>query len=104
MTVIRMKSGGLFAHSPVALDEATRAQVDALGQVYLSSRRENEVVFFRRHSRTLVCADAMLNLSTHPLLSTRLVARFRLRRAWCASATPESTASAGRPRRSRVTV
>jgi hypothetical protein len=136
MTVIRMKSGGLFVHSPVALDDTTRAQVDALGevravvapslfhhlhvgawmkqypkaqycacpglewkrpdlafdrvlgdephrewadelgQVYLSSRRENEVVFYHRHSRTLVCADAMLNLSTHPLFSTRMVARF----------------------------
>ncbi len=33
MTVIRLESGGLFVHSPVALDDATRREVDALGEV-----------------------------------------------------------------------
>lgn len=135
MTVVRLSSGGLFVHSPVALDAETRAAVDALGpvravvapsifhhlhvgawleaypdavvaacpglelkradlrwsqvlgdqanpvwgddldQVYFSSRRENEVDFFHRASRTFICADALLNLSTHPDLSTRVVAR-----------------------------
>ncbi len=136
MTIVKLGAGGLFVHSPVALDAATRAAVDALGeevlavvapsifhhlhvggwmeaypravfaacpglelkrsdlrwtqvlgdqphpiwaddidQVYFSSRRENEVDFFHRHSRTLVVADAMINLSTHPSQATRLVAR-----------------------------
>ena len=135
MTVVRLAAGGLFVHSPVALDDETRRAVDALGevravvapslfhhlhvkawmdaypgahfsacpglewkrpdlpfhdvlgdqphpiwaedldQVYFSARRENEVVFHLRRRRTLVCADALLNLSTHPLASTRFVAR-----------------------------
>jgi hypothetical protein len=135
MTVVRMAGGALFVHSPVGLDDALRAEVDALGQVavvvspslfhhlhvgawmqayprvvfcacpglewkrpdlafhfvtadephalwrgeleqvYFSARRENEVVFFHPRTRTLVCADAMLNLSTHDRASTRLVAR-----------------------------
>lgn len=33
MTVVRLRSGGLFVHSPVALDAETRSQVDALGEV-----------------------------------------------------------------------
>lgn len=33
MTVVRLASGGLFVHSPVALDESTRESVDALGPV-----------------------------------------------------------------------
>lgn len=33
MTVVRLADGGLFVHSPVALDAATRAAVDALGPV-----------------------------------------------------------------------
>jgi Domain of unknown function (DUF4336) len=33
MTVIRLADGGLFLHSPVHLDEATRAALDALGPV-----------------------------------------------------------------------
>jgi hypothetical protein len=136
MTVVRLEGGGLFVHSPVALDEATRREVDALGevravvapsifhhlhvrawmdaypnaefsacpglewkrrdlafssilgdaphpiwadeieQVYFSSRRENEVVFFHTRTRTMICADALLNLSAHPRASTRVIARF----------------------------
>jgi len=33
MTVVRLSGGGLFVHSPVALDAATREAVDALGRV-----------------------------------------------------------------------
>ena len=135
LTVVRLGCGGLFVHSPVALDPATKAEVDALGpvravvapsifhhlhvgawiaaypgavvagcpglelkrrdlawsevlgdrphpvwaddleQVYFSSRRENEVDFYHRASGTFLCADALLNLSTHPDRVTRLVAR-----------------------------
>ena len=135
MTVVRLVGGGLFIHSPVALDESLRREVDALGdvravvapsifhhlsvaawmaaypkavfaacpglewkrpdlafscvlgdqrhdvwkgdleQVYFSSRRENEIVFFHPRTKTMICADALLNLSKHPLASTRLVAR-----------------------------
>lgn len=135
MTIARMRDGGLFVHSPVGLDAATREAVDALGpvravvapslfhhlhvaawmeaypeavygacpglewkrpdlaftcvvadephaawrgelaQVYFSSRRENEVVFFHERSRTLICADALLNLSTLASARTRLLAR-----------------------------
>jgi hypothetical protein len=33
MTVVRLSGGGLFVHSPVGLDAATRSAVDALGEV-----------------------------------------------------------------------
>lgn len=33
MTVVRLTGSGLFVHSPVAIDEATRRAVDALGEV-----------------------------------------------------------------------
>jgi len=33
MTVLRLRGGGLFVHSPVALDETLREAVDALGTV-----------------------------------------------------------------------
>lgn len=135
MTVVRLGDGGLFVHSPVAIDAQTRREVDALGevravvapsvfhhlhvrawmdaypdalfaacpglewkrpdlafscvlgdppheiwardlaQVYFSARRENEVVFFHERSRTMICADALLNLSTHAGRSTRAIAR-----------------------------
>jgi len=134
MTVVRLSGGGLLVHCPVALDEATRREVDALGtvravvapslfhhlyvgpwmaayprasfwacpglerkrsdlawtgvlgdtpggdwsedvdQASFTARFEHEVVFFHKKSRTLVCADALLNLSTHPSLATRGVA------------------------------
>jgi hypothetical protein len=135
MTVVQTAEGGLWVHSPVALDPILRGALDELGevravvapslfhhlyvaewmaaypnavfgacpglewkrtdlaftcvvadqphpawssdleQVYFSSRRENEVVFFHERSRTLICADALLNLSVHPSLSTRAVAK-----------------------------
>ena len=52
-----------------------------LAQVYFSSRRENEVVFFHPKSRTMICSDALLNLSEHPSRTTRLVARLTGNRA-----------------------
>jgi Domain of unknown function (DUF4336) len=135
MTVVRLREGGLFVHSPVGLDAATRAEVDALGevravvapsvfhhlhvgawmaaypkahfaacpglewkrpdlawssvtadqphpiwageieQVYFSARRENEVDFYLPRRRLFLCADALLNLSTHRDPVTRVVAR-----------------------------
>jgi hypothetical protein len=134
MNVVRLASGGLVVHCPVALDPSTRAEVDALGpvvavvasslfhhlyvgewmkaypdaafcacprldrkradlrwshvlgdephqlwegqldQVYFGARFEHEVVFFHRKSRTLLCADALLNLSKHPSRVTRAAA------------------------------
>lgn len=134
MTVVRLRGGGLFVHSPVGLDPALRAAVDALGpvaaivapsrfhhlwvdewraayphalrgccpgldrkrpdlawdrvlgdapepewradldQVFFGARSlENEVVFFHRASRSVVLADAIFNLGTHPSPLTRLV-------------------------------
>jgi hypothetical protein len=135
MTVVRLRDGGLFVHCPVALDDATRRAVQALGEVRavvasslyhhlyvgewmrafpealfaacpglpdkrpelawghvlgaephpiwagdleqasLSARFEREVVFFHTRTRTLICADALLNLRRHPSRLTRLVAR-----------------------------
>lgn len=46
-----------------------------LAQVYFSARRENEVDFFHAPTKTLITTDALLNLSTHPLKSTRFVAK-----------------------------
>lgn len=134
MTVARLSDGGLFVHCPVALDEATRRDIDALGpvravvasslfhhlyvgqwmaafpkasfwgcpglaekrpdlkfsgvlgdaardewsadidQAPFTSRFEREVVFLHRKSRTMVCADALLNLSVHPSRVTRAAA------------------------------
>jgi hypothetical protein len=141
MTVVRLERGGLFVHSPVGLDEETRRQVDALGevravvapslfhhlhvgawmaaypkahfaacpglewkradlawssvlgdqphpiwagdleQVYFSARRENEVDFYLPRRKVLVCADALLNISTIPDPLTRLVAKLMGNRA-----------------------
>lgn len=135
MSVVRLANGGLFVHSPVSLDAATREAVDALGpvkavvapsrfhhlyvgewikaypdavayacpglerkrpdlawhgvlgnepekewrgeidQVFFGARSlENEVVFFHRSSRTLLCADLIFNLGSHPSRLTRIVA------------------------------
>lgn len=135
MTVVRLRGGDLFVHSPLALDPSLKAGIDALGRVgavvapslfhhlsvsqwkeaypaavfaccpgletkradfdwdrILSDRPEpdwetdldqvafdarkleNEVVFFHRASRTMICADAIFNLSEHPSRLTRFVA------------------------------
>jgi hypothetical protein len=64
-----------LAFTFVTADEPHPLWRGQLEQVYFSARRENEVVFFHPRTRTLVCADALLNLSTHDLTSTRFVAR-----------------------------
>ncbi len=134
MTLVRLSGGGLFVHCPVALDPATRREVDALGpvravvaaslyhhmfvgqwmaaypeasfwacpglerkrsdlgftgvlgdvphpvwsedldQASLTARFEHEIVFFHEPTRTLVCADALLNLARHPSPLTRAAA------------------------------
>jgi hypothetical protein len=46
-----------------------------LDQVHFSARAlEDEVVFFHRASRTLICADAIFNLAHHPSRLTRAMA------------------------------
>jgi hypothetical protein len=45
-----------------------------LDQAPLTARFEREIVFFHRKSKTLLCADALLNLSKHPARLTRAVA------------------------------
>jgi hypothetical protein len=46
-----------------------------LDQVFFAARTmENEVVFFHRASRSLVCCDIVFHLSRHPSRFTRLVA------------------------------
>lgn len=47
---------------------------DDLEPLWLSARFEKEVVFFHRKARTLICADALLNLRHHRSRRTRLVA------------------------------
>ncbi|WP_394825622.1 DUF4336 domain-containing protein [Pendulispora albinea] len=135
MTVVRLSCGGLFVHSPVALDARMREAIDSLGpvraivapsrfhhlfvpqwiaaypdarsfacpglsdkrpdvawnhvlgdepdalwradlaQVFFGARPlENEVVFFHAPSRSMICVDAVFNLSTHPSWLTRAVA------------------------------
>jgi hypothetical protein len=54
---------------------------DALDPAPLTARFEHEVVFFHRKTRTLVCADALLNLRRHPSPATRAVALFMLNTA-----------------------
>lgn len=56
-------------------DEPHPMWAEELDQVFFSARFEKEVVFFHRHSRTLICADALLNLSKHSSPITRAVAR-----------------------------
>jgi hypothetical protein len=45
-----------------------------LDQAAFTARFEHEVVFFHRESRTMICADALLNLSRHPSRVTRICA------------------------------
>lgn len=49
-----------------------------LDQADLTARFEKEIVFFHRRTRTMICADALLNLRRHPSRLTRLVALFML--------------------------
>jgi hypothetical protein len=45
-----------------------------LDQASFTARFEREIVFFHRRTRTMICADALLNLSHHPSRVTRIVA------------------------------
>ncbi len=45
-----------------------------LEQVFFSGRFEKEVVFFHNKTKTLITADALLNLSPQPSRATRVVA------------------------------
>jgi glyoxylase-like metal-dependent hydrolase (beta-lactamase superfamily II) len=57
-------------------DEAEPEWQGEIDQVCFTARPlENEVVFFHRASRTLVCADALFALASHESRLTRLVAR-----------------------------
>lgn len=55
-------------------DEPRDAWSKDLDQAAFTSRFEKEIVFFHRQTRTLICADALLNLSHHPSRLTRTVA------------------------------
>ena len=91
---MRAYPGALFAACPglewkrpdlafglVLADQPHEAWARDLAQVYFSARRENEVVFFHRKSRTMICSDALLNLSQHASPGTRMVARLMGNRA-----------------------
>jgi hypothetical protein len=53
-------------------EEEWRGEIE---QVFFGARSlENEVVFFHRPSRTLICADLIFNLADHPSRLTRVVA------------------------------
>jgi hypothetical protein len=142
MSVVRLREGGLFVHSPLPLADGLAQEVDALGPVHavvaptlfhhlsvgawkdaypdallccapgLEKKRsdvawdrvlgdrpepewageieqvlfaarsmENEVVFHHPATRTMICADAIFNLSEHPDRLTRLVALLLWNRA-----------------------
>lgn len=56
-------------------DEPEALWQGELDQVFFGARSmENEVVFFHRASRSLVCCDIVFNLATHPSHLTRLAA------------------------------
>lgn len=46
-----------------------------------TSRFEREIVFYHRATRTMICADALLNLSEHPSRATRIVAALMMNTA-----------------------
>ncbi len=53
-------------------EEEWRGEIE---QVFFEARSlENEVVFFHRATRTLICADLLFNLANHPSRLTRVVA------------------------------
>lgn len=59
---------------PLLEDEPRAAWGADLDQAAFTARFEKEVVFFHKKTKTLVCADALLNLSKHPSRMTRLAA------------------------------
>jgi len=68
-----------FGH--VLGDEPHPLWAGDLAQVFFSARFEKEVVFHHPRTRTMICADALLNLRRHPSRLTRLVALFMLNTA-----------------------
>jgi hypothetical protein len=57
-------------------DEPENEWRGEIEQLFFAARwLENEVVFFHPASRTLICADLIFNLTNHPSLLTRIVAR-----------------------------
>lgn len=64
-----------LAWTAVLADAPHALWASELDQVFLSARFEKETVFFHSRTRTMICADALLNLRRHPSRSTRLVAR-----------------------------
>lgn len=63
-----------LAFSGVLGDTPHRAWAADLDQAALTARFEHEIVFFHQPTRTLVCADALLNLRHHPSRLTRAAA------------------------------
>lgn len=63
-----------LAWSGVLDDAAPPLWAGTLEQVFFSARFEKEVVFFHTKTRTMICADALINLSTHASPITRAVA------------------------------
>jgi hypothetical protein len=64
-----------LAFDSVLADQPHELWARDLEQVYFSARRENEVVFYHPKSKTMICADALLNLAVHGSASTRFVAK-----------------------------
>jgi hypothetical protein len=65
-----------LAFARVLGDEPEPEWRGELDQVFFGARSlEDEVVFFHRASATLLCADAIFNLASHPSRLTRTVAR-----------------------------
>jgi Domain of unknown function (DUF4336) len=64
-----------LAFGSVLGDQAHPEWAKDLEQIYFSARRENEVVFYLAKQKVMICADSLLNLSTHPRRATRIVAR-----------------------------
>jgi hypothetical protein len=59
----------------ILTDEPEPEWAGSLEQVFFAARTmENEVVFFHPPTRTMICADAIFNLSTHAHRVTRMVA------------------------------
>lgn len=64
-----------FPWDRVLGDEPEPEWAGELLQVHFCARSlENETVFFHPATRTMICADALFNLATHPSRMTRFVA------------------------------
>jgi len=68
----RKRADLTFGH--VLGDEPHPLWQSELDQVAFTARFEREVVFFHEKSRTMICADALLNLRRHPSRLTRAAA------------------------------